>query len=91
MYILIIYLMVINFIALIVYGIDKRKAIMNKWRISENILLLFSLIGGGIGSFIGMILFHHKTHKMKFLLLVPLFTIIFGIVIYYLNTMIEIF
>jgi uncharacterized membrane protein YsdA (DUF1294 family) len=73
------------------FGADKRKAIKNKWRIRENVLLLFSLTGGGIGSFIGMKLFHHKTHKKKFLILVPLLTIIFVIVIYYLNTIFNIF
>jgi len=91
MKIFIIYLIFINVVAFIMFGVDKRKAIKNKWRIRENVLLLFSLIGGGIGSFISMKLFHHKTHKMKFLILVPFFTIVFGIVIYYLNTIINIF
>jgi len=91
MEIFIAYLTIINVLALVMFGVDKRRAVKNKWRIRESILLIFSLIGGGLGSFIGMKLFHHKTHKMKFLLLVPFFTIVFVIGIYFLNTLINIF
>lgn len=91
MEIFIIYLVVINLLALIMYGVDKRRAIKNKWRIRESVLLSFSLIGGGIGSLIGMKLFHHKTNKMKFKLLIPLFTIVFVISIYYLDSLINVF
>ncbi|MGM0495172.1 MAG: DUF1294 domain-containing protein [Bacillota bacterium] len=41
----------------------REKAVKNKWRIKESILLLFSLIGGGIGSLFGIYLFHHKIIK----------------------------
>jgi hypothetical protein len=85
------YLVIINIIAFIFYGIDKRKAIKQKWRIKESILLFFSILGGGVGSFFGMKVFHHKTQKKKFIILVPVFTIIFAIVIYVLNLYIEIF
>ena len=64
---LIYYLIGINIIAFIFFGVDKRKAIKNKWRIKESLLLLFSLIGGGIGSLFGIYLFHHKTKKRKFI------------------------
>lgn len=78
---LIYYLIFINVVAFIVFGVDKRKAVKNKWRIKESIFLLFSLIGGGIGSLFGMYLFHHKTKKKKFTFGVPLLTVLF-IVIY---------
>ena len=66
------YLIIINTISFILMGLDKYKAIHKKYRIPESYLLLLSWIGGGIGSFIGMIIFHHKTKKIKFLLLIPL-------------------
>ncbi|BCR36700.1 DUF1294 domain-containing protein [Mariniplasma anaerobium] len=85
------YLVLINLLAFIFFGIDKRKAIRQKWRIKESVLLTFSIIGGGIGSFLGMKTFHHKTQKKKFIILVPVFTILFGVAIYFLNVYIKIF
>jgi len=73
---LIYYLTFINIIAIIVYGVDKRKAIKNQWRIKESVLLLFSLVGGGIGSLFGMYFFHHKTQKKKFTFGVPILTVL---------------
>ena len=56
----------------ILFGVDKWKAIHHKWRIPEAVLLLFSLLFGSLGGLLGMIVFHHKTRKRKFLILVPL-------------------
>ena len=63
------YIITINIISFILYGIDKYYAIKKKRRISEYHLLVFSVLGGGIGSIIGMITFHHKTLKIKFWLI----------------------
>ena len=71
-----IYLIIINIISFILYGLDKFKAIKNKWRIPENILLLISFLGGSIGSILGMCIFRHKTKKIKFILLNTLFLIL---------------
>ena len=68
---LIIYIIVINIISFIIYGIDKLLAIKHLYRISEATLLALSLIGGSIGSILGMFLFHHKTKKIKFVILNP--------------------
>ncbi|MCD7740714.1 MAG: DUF1294 domain-containing protein [Ruminococcus sp.] len=68
------------------YGVDKRRAQRNKWRISEFTLIIFSLLGGSIGALIGMKAFHHKTKKLKFKVLIPLTLIIwilFGVFIIY--------
>jgi uncharacterized membrane protein YsdA (DUF1294 family) len=46
--------------------IDKRKAIKNRWRISEKTLFLQAIFGGAIGSLLGMNLFRHKTKHKKF-------------------------
>ena len=69
---LLIYYCAINLIAFICYGVDKRLAIAGKYRISEKNLLLLAAFGGGLGAFCGMRVFHHKTRKTKFRLLVPL-------------------
>ena len=72
-----------NIIAFALYGIDKRKAKKNKWRISEAALLAAALFMGGVGSFFGMVIFRHKTKHLKFRLLVPVAAVInIGIVIY---------
>lgn len=63
------YLVFINIITIIIYGIDKILAIKKKrkvTRISERWLFLISLAGGCVGSIIGMKLFRHKTSKWKF-------------------------
>ena len=66
------YLLIVNVAAFFMYGIDKRKAIKDKWRIPEKVLLGMSVIGGAVGSLLGMVIFHHKTRKWKFMLGVPL-------------------
>ena len=47
------YLLAINAVTFIVYGIDKYKAKKAKWRISEATLLLLAVLGGSIGARIG--------------------------------------
>ncbi len=66
------YIIGINLIGFLLMGWDKYSAIKEKWRISENSLISIALIGGGIGSLIGMFLFHHKTKKKRFLIGIPL-------------------
>jgi uncharacterized membrane protein YsdA (DUF1294 family) len=70
------YLLIINIITFITYGIDKYKSIKHKYRISENTLILLAIIGGPFGAFLGMIIFHHKTKKKKFMILVPVILLI---------------
>ena len=65
-HIVIYYLLIINALAFIVYGIDKLKARKGWWRIPEATLLLLALVGGSIGSWLGMKLWHHKTMHRKF-------------------------
>ena len=61
-----IYLLAINAVTFIAYGIDKYKAKHAKWRISEATLLLLAVIGGSIGAWCGMKVWHHKTMHKKF-------------------------
>ena len=60
------YLLAINAVAFIMYGIDKYKAKKAKWRIPEATLLLLAVLGGSIGAWMGMKVWHHKTMHKKF-------------------------
>ncbi len=71
-----IYLIFINILSFILMGWDKYCAIKNKWRIREKTLLGLSIIGGGIGIYLGMKTFRHKTQKPIFQILVPITVII---------------
>ena len=66
-----IYLLAINAVTFTVYGIDKYKAKHAKWRISEATLLLLAVVGGSIGAWCGMKVWHHKTMHKKFTYGVP--------------------
>ncbi|NPD82977.1 DUF1294 domain-containing protein [Prevotella sp. PINT] len=65
------YLLAINVITIVIYGIDKLKAKQDKWRIPEATLLLLAVVGGSIGAWIGMKVWHHKTLHKKFRYGVP--------------------
>ena len=77
-----IYFLCINILCFTLFGIDKRRAIKKKWRISESALLITSLLGGVVGGLIGMYVFHHKTRKTKFVILMPLILIVHVLVIF---------
>ena len=70
------YLIIINILTFLVYGIDKWKARNGKWRISEATLLLLAVIGGSVGAWACMSVWHHKTLHKKFRYGVPLILII---------------
>ncbi|MDD6815156.1 MAG: DUF1294 domain-containing protein [Firmicutes bacterium] len=61
-----------NLFTFLQMGMDKRKAVKEKQRISEKTLLLSAFCMGAVGSGAGMLVFHHKTKKWKFRILVPL-------------------
>ena len=65
-------LIIINLITFLLYGIDKRKAKKGMWRISEVTLLLLAVIGGSIGAWLGIKIWHHKTLHKKFKYGIPL-------------------
>lgn len=66
------YLVVMNVLTFIVYGIDKQKAKRGNWRISEKTLMMLAVFGGSIGAWIGMQVFRHKTKHLLFVIGVPL-------------------
>jgi uncharacterized membrane protein YsdA (DUF1294 family) len=80
------YLLFINIVAFILYGIDKKHAVKNKTRIPSSVLLWMARLGGGFGCGLGMLVFRHKKNHSKFKKLVPfwifvwMFIIAFGLV-----------
>lgn len=83
----VIYLLIINVVALIAYAVDKFKAQHNRWRIPEATLIIMAFLGGALGAFLGMYLFRHKTKHWKFRILVPLALVLWiaAIVLLYMN------
>ena len=69
--VLVIYYLLITVVTFAAYGIDKRKAIKNQWRIPEKVLISLAFLGGFLGAIMGMSVFRHKTKKLKFLFCVP--------------------
>lgn len=69
--IFVIYLLTINLITFVMYGIDKLKAKKAKWRIPEATLLWMAVLGGSLGAWAGMQVWHHKTLHKKFKYGVP--------------------
>ncbi len=69
---LIIGLVIWNLFTFLIMGLDKRKAIRNRHRISESTLLALAFALGAPGVLLAMPVFRHKTKKLLFLLLVPL-------------------
>ena len=74
--IIICYLVMVNLVAFITYGIDKLKARRNKKRIPEATLLLLAIVGGSIGAWLGVKVWHHKTLHKKFKYGIPLIIIV---------------
>lgn len=66
LFILFIYLAVINIIGFALMGVDKKRAIRGAWRISESSLFLSAILGGSIGCILGMRIFRHKTKHWYF-------------------------
>ena len=69
---ILLYLIIINASAFLLMLMDKQKAKQGAWRISEATLMWVSILGGSIGSLLGMYLCRHKTRHIKFTLGIPL-------------------
>ena len=70
------YLLIINIVTFLVYGIDKWKAWKAMWRVREASLLMLAVLGGSIGAWLGMKVWHHKTQHKKFRYGIPAIIII---------------
>lgn len=74
--IILLYLAITNVATFLTFGIDKWKAKHSRWRITEAALLLLAALGGSIGAWAGMYVWHHKTQHNKFRYGVPLILIL---------------
>ena len=83
--VIIIYLSVVNIIGFGIMGIDKFKAKKGLWRIPESTLFLMAVIGGSIGSLLGMYTFHHKTRHWTFVYGMPAILIIQLLILFILS------
>ena len=83
---LIYYLLAVNVLTFIVYGVDKWKARRGRWRVPEASLLGLAALGGSVGAWLAMQLFRHKTQKKKFRYGVPvLFVLQVAAVVLFIN------
>lgn len=73
-----------NIFVFLIYGFDKLAAKRGMRRISEKTLLITAFFMGGIGAFFGMEIFRHKTKHLSFKILVPVFSVVNVIVLYFL-------
>ena len=80
------YLLAVNIVTFLLYGIDKYKAKKGKWRISEATLLTMAAIGGSIGAWVGMRIWHHKTMHKKFKYGIPVIISLQIALVVYLHT-----
>ena len=80
------YLLAVNIATFFLYGIDKYKAKKGRWRISEATLLMMAVIGGSIGAWAGMRLWHHKTMHKKFKYGIPIIIIMQVSLVVYLHS-----
>ena len=81
------YLLVVNTLTFLLYGIDKYKAKKARWRISEATLLMMAVIGGSIGAWAGMRLWHHKTMHKKFKYGIPFIILLQVALVFYLHNL----
>jgi len=83
---IIIYFIILNIIGLFSMRIDKQKAIHKKWRIPESTLFMIAILGGSLGSLIGLKRFRHKTNHCSFTIGIPfilMIQIVGGLCLYY--------
>lgn len=64
-------MVIVNLIAFVAMGVDKRRARRHQWRIRERTLLLLAALGGSLGAWAGMAVFRHKTRHNRFRFGVP--------------------
>ena len=74
------WILLMSSIGFILMGYDKRKAINHEWRIRERTLWLVALFGGGIGSYIGMRIFRHKTQHTSFVFGLPVIAVVYAVI-----------
>ena len=80
-------ILILNVATFFVYGIDKFKAKKSLWRIPESTLLILAAVGGSVGAYLGMKVWHHKTLHKKFSLGVPAILLLhLALLVYIMNS-----
>lgn len=74
--VVLIYLLTINALGFLLMTVDKYKAKKNLWRIPESTLMTVALIGGSIGSLVGMYTVRHRTKHLKFTVGIPVILVL---------------
>lgn len=82
---IVIVILILNIFGFILVSLDKYKAKNRLWRIPERTFFLLSILGGGIGVYIGLFFFNHKTRHWYFVTIIPLIILAQIIAIYYLS------
>ena len=76
LYLLWVYLGIVNVAGFILPAVDKRRAKKDRWRIRESTLFLISALGGPVAMYISMRLFHHKTKHKRFMIGIPVIIVL---------------
>ena len=82
-----IYLILMNLIGFGLMGVDKQRARRRDWRIPEKVLFGAALLGGSVGAWAGMYLFHHKTRHWYFVVGMPLILAVQAALVWYFRPM----
>ena len=83
----VIYLIFMNLIGFGLMGVDKQRARRRDWRIPEKVLFGAALLGGSVGAWAGMYLFHHKTRNWYFVVGMPLILAVQAALVWYFRPM----
>ena len=70
------YLIFINIVAFLLMGIDKLRSIRHSWRIPERTLFLAAILGGSLGTLLGMGFFWHKVRNKSFVIGIPVILLV---------------
>lgn len=85
----VIYLILMNLIGFGLMGVDKQRARRRDWRIPEKVLFGAALLGGSVGAWAGMYLFHHKTRHWYFVVGMPLILAVQAALVWYFHSMLS--
>lgn len=79
------YLLAINVVTFVLFGLDKYNVRKGNRRIREVTLMAMAALGGSVGAWMGMRLWHHKTKHRKFRYGIPLILLLQIALIYFLH------
>ncbi|MFJ7827021.1 DUF1294 domain-containing protein [Psychrobacillus sp. NPDC096623] len=84
--VLLMFILIMSIIAFVLMGYDKSQARKQGQRISEKTLWTLAVVGGGIGAYIGMQMFRHKTKHTNFRVGFLMLMILYAFLIFYILT-----